>query len=193
MLVTAEGVNMFLKDKCENLLEESSTEYIHYTYYHRDGISYSKWMNTRYVPTNQSIYSWPIFCFFHYDSFNCDEKSSIYRKRDRFIDSISNKGSINLHYYYRYCESTNFDFVKNELKEMCKIIEDVYSSNSRVYLVSKIDSVESGISTDIDGNIIHTTFHSPHSWIRADDNWNGATDNHLFDLYYSNVLAVDLL
>jgi hypothetical protein len=188
MLVTAEGVHSFLQNECDYIIDEEYIEYLHYPYYPQNGIAYSKWVNTKYAPSNSNLFSWPIFCFFHYDSFDEGERSSILRKRDRLKESLTNREIVNLYYYYRYCEGINLEQVKNELKVIARTVEELYKSRAKVFLINKIDSSGRGISTYKDGCLVHTTFYSPNSWIRPDDNWNAATDNELFDEYKNTVL-----
>lgn len=188
MIVTAEGVHSFIKNNCADIIDEEHIQHLYYSYYPQDNIAYSKRVNSKYAPINPNLFSWPVFAFFHYDSFDEEERSSILRKRDRLIESLTDKDTLNLYYYYRHCEGANLERIKSELKSISRTIEELYKSKAKVFLIDKVDSSNQDIITDIDGCVVHATFYSPNSWVKADDNWNASIDNVLFDIYKNTVL-----
>lgn len=182
MLVTIDGVLSLVQDDFVNILNDQYLRYANYTYYPEHCISYPKWINTKYSVHESSIFSWPVFSFFHYDSFNNEQKSSIIRKTARFKQYLEDNEAVNFFYYYR--EGPNYNILK--IVEKCSTFLDFfakkYNKEFNIYLFTKT-SGKKAITYAKHSKIHHFTFASPYSWIGIDDNWDGHSDNDLFDTF----------
>jgi hypothetical protein len=189
VLINIEGVKLLIEDDFKDLLDEKYLKYLYYLYYPKHNIGHYKWINVKYTTDEDNIFSWPVFSFFHYDILNIDNKNSIQRKLDRFKSYLADDQKLNLFYYYRYSEKFNFEKVIEKINTLSDILNMKYNKKINVFLITKSEGDDDILYNKIH-NIHHFNFISKFSWIGIDDNWNGSSDNHLFDSFlklYNNL------
>jgi len=180
MIVNLDGVLELIKDDFSDILKGEYLKYINYPFYPNHGISHSKWMNMKYSVDVNNIFSWPVFCFFHYDSFNDEQRSSIIRKTERFKMQLEDNEDVNLFYYYRESKNYNVDSILSKCKLFVDFITQKYNKRFNLFLITKQCGKDDVSYNNYEG--VHClNFISPHSWIDIDDNWDGHKDNDIFD------------
>lgn len=190
MIVNLDGVYELIKDDFKYILDEQHLKYVNYSFYPDHRIQYSKWINTKYSVDYSSIFSWPLFCFFHYDSFNEQQKSSINRKTQRFKSQLEDKENVNLFYYYRRSRKHSIDTILSKSKLFLDYVVKRYDKQFNLFLIDK-QTGHSGLSYENYNRLHFYKFTSPCSWIGIDDNWDGHCDNILFDEFlehYNKIL-----
>lgn len=193
MLTTMDGVYSLIDNDFNDILNNNYLKFKNYMYYSEHNICHSKWINTKYSIDKDNIFSWPLFAFFHYDALNQEQKNSIIRKTTRFKNKLQDTENVNFFYYYR--EGKNYNLAK--IIEKCsifrKFISKKYNKNFKIFLISKETGKKNILYKEQD-NIYHFNFLSPYSWIGIDDNWDGHSDNDLFDhfkLILENIIDKD--
>lgn len=182
MLATIDGVYDLINDNFNNILNEEYLEFINYMYYPDHNISHSKWINKKYSLDKDNIFSWPVFSFFHYDAFNQNQKDSIMRKTSRFKSKLEDKENVNLFYYYREGKNYNLNKIFEKCSSLLLFLTTKYNKQFKLFLITKTHDIK-GVKFKDYGSIQHFNFTSPSSWIGTDDNWNGSSDNDLFDSF----------
>ena len=180
MITTLDGVHKLIEDDFQHILNVQYLKHLNYAYYPDHGISYSKWVNTRYSIDTNNIFSWPVFSFFHYDAFNIEQKDSIKRKTQRFEEKFMSKENVNLFYYYREGKNFNIEKIIEKCSSLLLFLITKYNKQFKLFLITKTHDIK-GVKFKDYGSIQHLNFTSPSSWIGTDDNWNGSSDNDLFD------------
>ena len=190
MLVNMDGVYSLVKDDFRYILDDKYMSYNNFTYFPLHSISYLKWINTRYTLDDYNIFSWPVFSFFHYDDLNQEERESIIRKTNRLKKKFEDNLSVNLFYYYRQSERFNLNKIIEKCAHFLEYLKYRYNKKFNLFLVYKDDNYKNISYTVVHG--IHSfLFSSPHSWVGIDDNWNGSSDDDLFDRfaeYYGEII-----
>ena len=182
MLATIDGVYDLINDNFNNILNDEYLEFINYPYYPDHGISHSKWINKKYSIDKDNIFSWPVFAFFHYDAFNQEQKNSIIRKTIRLKNKLEDDENVNLFYYYREGKNYNLSKIIEKCNSFKKFLTKKYNKPFNFFLITKDSGDKNILSKKIDG-VHHFNFTSPFSWIGIDDNWDGHSDNDLFDIF----------
>lgn len=191
MLVNIDGVYSLVSDDFKNILDENYLLYKNFTYYPEYNISHTKWINTRYTMDDDKIFSWPVFSFFHYDTLNSEQRESISRKTVRLKEKFEDPLSVNLFYYYRKSERYNLDKIIEKCVFFLEYLRNRYNKEFVFFLIHKDDNSKN-VKYDIIHGIHSFLFSSPHSWIGIDDNWNGSSDNDLFDIFNKHVKNIIL-
>ena len=180
MIVNLDGVYELIKDDFQYIVDEQHLKYINYSFYPEYGIRYTKWINTKYSLDYDGVFSWPIFCFFHYDSLNDQQKASIIRKVERFKMQLEDSKNVNFFYYYRAGVNSNVERVISKCKFFTDYAAQKYSKQFNLFLINK-QTGQNCLSYENYDNVYSYKFRSPHSWIGIDDNWDGHSDNVMFD------------
>lgn len=186
MIVNLDGVLELIKDDFLHILNEDYLKYVNYTFYPNHGVSYSKWIHTKYSIDYENIFSWPVFCFFHYDRFCNEQKSSIIRKTERFKAYLEDNESVNFFYYYRESDHYNIHSVRNKCNLFIDFVTQKYNKQFNFYLITKQNGM-SCVSYMKYDKVYSLNFTSPHSWVGLDDNWDGHLDNALFELGFNQL------
>ena len=182
MLVNLDGVRAIISDDFNFLIDTNYLNYEHYVYYPDHNIGYPKWINKKYTLDNDNIFSWPVCSFFHYDSFNSSQVESIKRKVLRFKNKLEDKKAVNFYYYYRWSPNFNIETFKDKAEDFIAYVSKKYNKDFKLTVITKKDVKYKSIQSNIKNNITYVEFSSPFSWIYIDDNWNGSSDNELFDI-----------
>lgn len=182
MITTLDGVHKLIEDDFCDILNDQYLKHLNYAYYPDHNISYSKWVNTKYSIDANNIFSWPVFSFFHYDDFNIRQKDSIKRKTQRFKEKFMSKENVNLFYYYREGKNFNIEKIIEKCSSLLLFLITKYNKQFKLFLITKTHGIKGVKFKDYD-SIQHLNFTSPSSWIGDDDNWNGSSDNDLFDSF----------
>lgn len=182
MLTNIDGVYAFVEDNFEGVLDDRYLLYSNFAYYPAHNISYSKWINTRYSIDEDNIFSWPVFSFFHYDALNGEQRDSIIRKTARIKEKFEDTVSVNLFYYYRQSERFNLDKLIEKCAHFLAYLRSRYNKEFNFFLIHKDDNSKN-ITHNVAYDVHSFLFSSPHSWIGIDDNWNGLSDDDLFDKF----------
>lgn len=186
MLVNLDGIKLLIEDDFEFLLFDPFLKYEYFIYYPEHGIGYNKWINNKYTSDIDNIFSWPVFSYFHHDTLDQTQRESISRKINRFKNSLIGEDNINLFYYYRSSSRFNLEIFLKKAEIFLLFLKEKYKKPFHMHLITKRELVESNIDVYPHSNITHYEFSSPFSWIDIDDNWNGSSDNNLFDTFKIN-------
>ena len=181
MLVNLDGVKKLIEDEFRYILSEEELNFMYYMYYPHHGIGYSKWVNKRYTLDQDNIFSWPVFSFFHCDEFNNNQIETIKRRCARLQDAFEDDLPVNLFYYYRNSDRYNVDIMIRKMKEFLLFLKEKYSKTINVFLFVKYNDSIRKVDMSNHGDITLISITSPSSWIGIDDNWDGHTDDDLFD------------
>jgi hypothetical protein len=181
MLVNLDGVKKLIEDEFKYILSEEELNFMYYMYYPHHSIGYTKWVNKRYTVDSDNIFSWPVFSFFHCDEFNSTQVEVIKRRCKRLQDSLKDNSTVNLFYYYRNSERFNIESIITKMKEFLLFLKEKYNKLINAFLFVKYDDITRKINITNHDNMTLVTITSPSSWVGVDDNWDGHSDNDLFD------------
>jgi len=182
-------VILLIEDNFEHLLDTNYLKYVNYLYYPEHNIRHYKWINVKYTTDEDNIFSWPVFSFFHYDILDIDNKNSIQRKLDRLKSCLADDKNLNLFYYYRYSDNFNLLKITEKLNILTDILMKKYHKKINIFLITKSEG-DNNLYYEKICNIHHFNFISKSSWVGIDDNWNGSSDNDLFETFlkmYNNL------
>lgn len=187
MLVNLDGVRSLIEDDFIFALHGDYLSNDHYVYYPEHNIGYNKWVNKKYTLDIDDIFSWPVFSYFHYDILDQERLHSIDRKIDRLKAALQTEKNTNLFYYYRPSSRFNLQKFLEKADSFISFLEKKYDKTFRMFLLTKKDNEEVKVTTCLYDKIIHSEFVSPHVWTGIDDNWNGSSDNNLFDIFQKQI------
>lgn len=187
MLVNLDGVQSLVNDDFVYALHGDYLHNDYFLYYPEHNIGYNKWINKKYTLDIDNIFSWPVFSYFHYDAFDQSQKDSICRKLERLKEILQNNNNVNLFYYYRASNRFNIQKFLKKADDFIMFLEKKYNKSFHMFLITKKDSSETKVTTFTYPRITHSEFVSPYTWVGIDDNWNGSSDNGLFDSLKENI------
>jgi hypothetical protein len=183
MLINLDGVQFIIKDDLSQVIARDHLSYEYYTYYPDYGVGDYKWINKKYTLDNDNIFSWPVCCFFHYDKFTIYQIESLKRKIDRLKSNLEDSVNVNFFYYYKGSIKYNIDLFLQKAKNFIEFVSKKYNKVFTMTVITKNYSKDSYILRSSLGSINCIDFLSPHSWDEPNDNWNGSSDDDLFDKF----------
>lgn len=180
-LVNLDGVHEIISNDFQDMI--SSCDFKNYTFYSDHNISYSKFISSKYSIDKDNLFSWDVFSHFHTDSLSKDIIDSLERKIQRTKQLFENSNTLRLFYYYRYSTKYNIPKLKEKINSFLILLNIKYNKEFKfVLLTNNIVNSNKNLTHIIDNNINHFHFDTTNSWIGIDENWDGKSDNDLFDL-----------
>ena len=178
--INLDGILGIINDDFKYMLSDGHLQFEDFEYY--PGISYPKWINTKYSSDVDIMFSWPVYSLFHLDGM-MGGRESYQRKIDRTKSMFEDAEPTVLFYYYRFNSDYNVELLLSKLNSFVELLTTKYDKRFLISAMTYNPSEESSISISSNTTIHHTTFNTSNSWIETDDNWSGACDNALFDEY----------
>jgi len=179
-LVNLDGVYEIVNNDFQDMI--SSCDFKRYTFYPDHNISYSKFISSKYTLDKDNIFSWDVFSHFHTDSLSQDIIDSLERKIQRTKLLFENKNKLRLFYYYRYSKKYNIEKLKEKINEFLNLLKFKYNKEFKFVLLTNNIVENNKNLIYINDSFQHFHFDTVNSWIGIDENWDGKSDNDLFDL-----------
>lgn len=182
--INLDGVAAIIENDFEYILSNEHLKFMQYEYY--PGVTYLKWINTKYSLDIDNMFSWPVYSLFHLDNMQ-GGRESYQRKINRTRLMFEDDNPTILFYYYRYSENYNVHLMLSKTSALIKLLEDKYNKQFKASVMTYMPSDNNFIQITTTDKLHHTMFHSTTSWIETDDNWSGECNNPLFDEYANNL------
>jgi hypothetical protein len=189
VLVNIDIVRKIIENNFNDILNERYLEFKNYTYYPKQGIQYPKWINTLYSLQEDTIYSWPMYApLFHHDEATQAHRDSYDRKIIRTKQLFECETPTTLFYYSRWHDSQDIQLIIKKYHELITCLQTRYNKEFKgVLLTNNTNDFKSlNISTP-HPNLLHGHFQTTTSWVEADENWDGSSDNAMFDIFFERI------
>ena len=188
MKVNLAGVSKIVENDFSDLLSPGLIERVNYLYYPEHGIRHNKPLNKKYTLNYEGIFSWDVCCFFHFDVETPEAYASLVRKTERTKAIFESDDEVTLFYYYRPHSKYNVPKLKQKLDEFLLFLEDKYNKCFKAVLITQEQCDDNAVEINGEGSkLIHGRFKTRDSWVGIDDNWDGHSNNDLFDLLFARI------
>jgi hypothetical protein len=191
VLINLDGLIKIIDNDFNYILDKNYLKFDNFPFYPEHNISYPKWNHKLYSVYND-LYSWPLYCpFFHNDAANDSDYESYARKILRTKKIFEDSSDTALFYYYRPHKKYNTVQIIDKFNFFIDKIILKYNKVFKIHLITKEDNLNTrNVKIDVlNDKLVHSHFISPNSWTGIDDNWDGHSDNVLFD-EFKNSLSI---